>query len=252
MALKRKITKAEHTALDPKLQAEYKAEGEDFVLDAEGFEDPAELKRAKDREVEARKTAEKKAADAAEELRIEREKTARSTGNVADLEKSYKEREKVTEKQHKDELAKRDAHLQATLVDSVAAQMAATLAGENAHLLVPFIKGRLTADLSGDMPLTRVLDKEGKPAAMSVDELQKEISGDGRFKTIVIASKGSGGGAAGNQGGGSGAPGGNKKFNELTEQERIAWFKSDPDGFNQASAANKAAMLDRPAVRQVA
>jgi hypothetical protein len=46
MALKRKLTKAEHAALQPLLQAEYKAEGEDFVLDASGFEDPGELKRA--------------------------------------------------------------------------------------------------------------------------------------------------------------------------------------------------------------
>lgn len=249
MSLKRKITKAEHTALNALLQAEYKAEGDEFVLDAVGYDDPAELKRAKDREVEARKVAEAKATAAETELRTLKEGTARASGDIVALETSWKQKNTDLTAAHAIELAKRDKHLQATLVDSVANQLAAEIGGPNAALLMPHIKSRLTADLSGDSPLTRVLDKAGKPSAASVEDLKKEIAGDAQFKAVVIASKGSGGGAAGiiPTAGGGAAPSG-KKFNELNDAERKEWYGRDPQGFVAASDANKVALLNRPAV----
>lgn len=251
MALKRKITKAEHAAMNPLLQAEYKAEGEDFVLDAEGFDDPAELKRALDRVREEHKVAAKKATDAETELRTIKEGSARASGDIATLEKSWKEKLAANDLLHATELAKRDKHLQSTLVDSVANQLAADLGGENAALLLPHIKDRLTADLTGDTPLTRVLDKEGKPSAFSVEDLKKEISGDARFKAVVIASKGSGGGAAGVRPNGGGAPTGQKKFGELNDAERNEWYKRDAPGFLQASEANKKEVFDSRPVAAV-
>lgn len=50
MALKRKVTKAEHEKLAKELQALYKADGEEFVLDAEGDDDTSGLKSALDKE----------------------------------------------------------------------------------------------------------------------------------------------------------------------------------------------------------
>lgn len=243
MSLKRKITKAEHAALIPALQVEYKAEGEEFVLDAEGFEDPAELRRAKDREVEARKAAEKKAADAAEELRLSKESTARTSGDIVTLEKSWKDKLAANDASHKAEIAKLDKHLQSTLVDSVASQLAAEIAGENAAILLPHIQRRLTADLSSDTPLTRVLDADGKPSASSVEDLRKEFVANPRFKAVVIVSKASGGGAAGNGSkngnGGAGAGAENKKFKDLNDAERVALYKADPAAFEVASTAHK-------------
>lgn len=251
MALKRKISKSDYTALNALLQAEYKLEGEEYILDAEGFDDPAELKRALDREREEKKAAAKKATDAETELRTLKEGTARSSGDIATLEKSWKDKEAIREKEHKAELEKRDKHLQATLVDSVATQLASELGGENAALLIPHIKGRLTADLTGDTPLTRVLDKDGKPSAFSVEDLRKEISSDTRFKSVIVVGKGSGGGAAGAgrpNNGGAGA--GQKKFGELNDAERTQWYKDDPNAFNAAAAAHRAEVADRPAVRR--
>lgn len=251
MALKRKITKAEHTALNALLRAEYKPDGEDFVLDAEGFDDPAELKRALDRERQEKKIAADKALAAETELRTLKEGSARANGDIATLEKSWKEKEALREKEHKLDIEKRDKHLQSTLVDSVAMQLASDLGGENAALLLPHIKGRLTADLTGDTPLTRVLDKDGKASAFSVEDLKKELAADARFKAVVIVGKGSGGGAAGAGRQNGGAGNGQKKFNELNEAERVEWYKRDPQSFEQASVQARRELSDRPAVQRV-
>lgn len=249
MALKRKITKAEHAALAPLLQAEYKVEGEEFVLDASGFDDPGELKRAKDREVEARRVAEAKVATLETKLATITDTDARRAGDIATLETSWKAKLDAAVLEATTKLAKVNGFLQSTLVDSVASQLAADLGGDNATLLLPHIKGRLTADLTGDTPLTRVLDKDGKPSAFSVEDLKKEIAADTRFKAVVIASKGSGGGAAGTRPTNGGA-GGQKKFSELNDQERTEMFKADPAAFTAASEAARLEVRDRPAVHR--
>jgi hypothetical protein len=240
MALKRKITKAEHTALNPLLQAEYKADGEDFVLDASGFDDPAELKRAKDREVELKKTALAEVETLKTQLATITNVDARRAGDIETLEKSWKSKLDLATSDAALKLAEKDKFIQGVLVDSVATSLASELSGENAHLLLPHITPRLVADLTGAKPLTRVLDGEGKPSALSVEDLKKEISGNKKFAPIIIASKASGGGAAGGvQHGNGGADSGDKKFNDYTEKERTEWYKRDPVGFQAAAEANR-------------
>lgn len=237
MALKRKITKAEYDALNAVLQAEYKAEGSDFVLDAQGFDDPGELRRALDREREDRKTAKAEADDLRTKLDTITAADSRRAGDVKTLEKSYKEKIDKINDDHKAEVARKDKFIQETLVDSVALSVATELGGDNASLLVPHIKTRLAADTTGEKPLTRVLDKDGKPSAFNVDDLKNEIKNDKRFSAVVIASNASGGGAAGGgKPNGGGAPNGKKKFQEMNDKERTDFYKSDPEGFRQAAA----------------
>jgi hypothetical protein len=242
MALRRKIDKAAHDKLDPLLQKEYKADGEDFVLDATGFDDPAELKRAKDREVETRKAAEAKVTELETKIATITNVDARRAGDIETLEKSWKDKLDLANAENALKLQAKDKFINSTLVDSVATSLAAELSGDNAALLIPFITPRLTADLSGEKPLTRILDKEGKPSAFSLDDLKKELSSDKRFAPIIIASKASGGGAAGNGNGGGAAGNGNKKFKELNDAERIDYFKRDPVGFKADSEAARRAI----------
>ncbi|WEM33660.1 hypothetical protein PSAKC1_00019 [Pseudomonas phage PSA-KC1] len=61
MALKKKLTKEEHAKLSDALKAEYIEDGDGFRLDVDGDEDTGALKRAKDREAQLRKDAEKEA-----------------------------------------------------------------------------------------------------------------------------------------------------------------------------------------------
>ncbi len=234
--MKRKITKAEHAALQPLLQAEYKAEGEDFVLQAEGFDDPGELRRALDREKAEKRAAETKVTELSTKLSTITEVDARRAGDVATLEKSWKDKLDAKELEHRTALATKEKFIQETLVDSVALNLATELGGDNAKILLPHIKARLSADVSGEKPLTRVLDKDGKPSAFSVEDLKKEFSSDKQYASVVIASRASGGGAAGGrQNGGAGAPTGGKKFHELNSTERTEWYKRDPEGFTKAA-----------------
>src|SRR4051812_7893121 len=99
--LKRKLTKAEHAALQPLLQAEYKAEGEDFVLDASGFDDPGELKRALDREKQEKKDAKTEADTLRTKLATITDVDARRAGDIATLEKSWQGKLDAKDVEHK-------------------------------------------------------------------------------------------------------------------------------------------------------
>lgn len=239
MSLKRKITKAEYEKLHEAIKVEYKAEGEEFVLDAEGFDDASALKRAKDREKELRTDAEAENAKLTSELKTLRE----ANGNIATLEASWKKQLADANETHRKEVTRLTNFLNSSLVDGVAQKIATELAGDNAEILVPHIKARLTANLEGDKPLTRVLDKEGKPSAISVDDLAKEFRENKRYAPLVIVSKASGSGAAGGSGSGDsgagaggGAPTGQKKFHELNDQERTALFKNNRPEFDRLVA----------------
>lgn len=243
MALKRQITKAEFDALDAILQKEYKAEGADFVLDASGFDDPVELKRAKDRESQGRRDAEAEAARLKTELATITNTDARRAGDVEALEKSWKTKMDDAVNAAKAETKKKDQFIAKTLVTNTARALAAELGGDNSELLLPHIERRLTLDTSGEEPITRVLDKDGKPSAFSVEDLKKEITNDTRYAPLVIASKASGGGAAGGNrpgnNGGAAAPGGPKKLKEMGDQERKDFFARDPKGFEEAVKADR-------------
>lgn len=240
MALKRKITKAEFDALDPLLQKEYKAEGADFVLDAEGFDDPAELRRAKAREAQRANDAEKTRDKLQADLDAITNTDAYRAGDIKTLEKSWQTKMDTAVNDLKAQLKRKDAFIEKVSLQGVARSLAAELGGDNAALLLPHIERRLTLDTTGDEPLTRVLDKEGKPSASSIEDLKKEMANDKQYAPLVIASKASGSGAAGGgQPGNGGAGTGQKKFQELSDKERTDWFKRDPDGFKAASAAAK-------------
>lgn len=241
--LKRKISKAEHTALVPALQVEYKAVGDDFELDAEGPDDVGELRRAHDREKQA--VAAEKAKVVTLETQFNDIKTKydlvtatdqRRAGDVAALDKSWKEKFDAANLEAANKLAVKDKFIHTTLVDSVATSMAAELSGDNAAILIPHIKQRLSADLSGETPLTRVIDITGKPTALSVEDLKKEFKENKQFASVIIASKASGGGAAGGSRNNGGAGSGDKKFKDMGDAERTEWFKRDPEGFKQAAA----------------
>lgn len=248
--LKRQITKAEHAALVPAIQVEYKADssGDTFTLDAVGFDDPAELRRARDREKE-KATEEKTRADNLQaKLEALGPDAQQKLKDINTIEKSWQT--KLTEETGKlsNQLSDRDKFINTLLIDNVAQSMATEIAGDNAAILLPHIRTRLKVEhVDGGNPLTRVLDKDGRPSASSIEDLKKEFLNDQRFAVVVIGSKGSGGGAAGrqqHQGGGSGAPGGQKKFGELSEKERVDWYRRDPNGFREASKAHQAELAE--------
>ena len=216
MALKKKITKDAYAKLSDALKAEYIEDGDEYKLDVEGEEDVGKLKRAKDREVEARKEATKRAEEAEAKLAEIEGNDARKRGDIATIEKSWKEKLDTANAASQDKINKLTAHTTKTLVDNVAMSIASQIS-TSPTLILPHIRARLTADFDGDEPKTRVLDKDGKPSALTTDELSAEMRANPDFAAIIRASKASGGAGGNNGGAGTKSPklggGGSEKPN---------------------------------------
>jgi len=196
------------------VKAEYK-KGEDgkFYLDVQGVDDHPDvgaLKRAKQHEVKARNEAEAKLKELTEKLTTmteERDGILRGAipkNDVEKLESSWKEKLSKREKELQDSIDQLTGQLSETLVDSVARDMA-TKISKAPDLILPHIKNRLKMDTENGKAVTRVLDKDGKVSALTVEELKKEIVANPAYSSVIIGSKATGGGAGGGQGG-SGAP----------------------------------------------
>lgn len=232
MALKKQITKAEFDNLPEAFRGEYKAQGENFVLDIEG-EDGTDWKAKRDIEVEHRKRAEAKVAKTQEEL-DEMRRGAIPKNDVDALENSWKTKVSEAETRHKAELEARDLVIANSTVTATAKEVASIFMAPAAML--PMIAQRLKSEITNGHAITRVLDKNGQPSAMTVEDLKKEFMATPELAPVIVASKASGSGADGGKP--AGGQGG-KKFSEMGDVERTALFKSDPAEFHRQVAAQK-------------
>lgn len=204
MALKKKLTKEEYAKLSDHIKAEYIEDGDGFRLDIDGDEDTGALKRAKDREAQLRREAEQKLREAQEQLDALGNDDARKKGDIQTLEKSWQKKLEDQKTEYEGKLGKLTSHTKTQLVDNVAQQIASKISNAPA-LLLPHIKARLAADFEGDAPITRILDKDGKPSAMTVEELSAEFVANKDFSAIITASKASGGAGKSSNSNGGGA-----------------------------------------------
>lgn len=242
MALKRKITAAEHAALADHFKAEYKPLGDGFVLDTD---DAAELERALETVKAEAKTA-KEQLDALQAAKDEAdrataaavEEAARKKGDVSALEASWQKK--------LDDAAAAGAkvadalrgQLRTLLVTNKAMEIA-TAISTVPELLIPAIEKRLQADIDGDNAKTRVLDADGKPTAATLDELKQEFVANDKYAAIIIGSKASGGHSDTNRT--TGQPG-SKKITEMSETERrAAYERLGAEGFQKQLNADRAA-----------
>jgi hypothetical protein len=184
-----------------------------FRLAVEGIEDPAELRRAKTRESEGRKAAEKRIADMEaaqiakdEEARKAREDALKKAGDVDALQKSWQEkydkdvaaeREKYTP-----QLQSMETDLNREMIDRHATEIAAAIALPGSDsVLFPHIQKRLRIEMRDGKRTTVVVDADGKASAMTLTELKQEFAANAAFKPLLAASRASGGGANGGKGG---------------------------------------------------
>lgn len=189
------------------------------------------LKASRDALLAEKKEQQRLAQEAeAEKLRIEREaleEAARQKGDWQALEDSYKA--KLTEKEN--EFSSQAETLRKQVYKLTVGDQALKLASEisKSHaigIMTPFIEQRLTLDENNNV---RVLDLQGKPSAMTIDDLKQEFKVNAMFQDIVVANNSSGGGATGGGQGGGAA----KNPKEMTEQERIDLYNRDPVLFKQ-------------------
>lgn len=185
-----------------------KHESGKYRLKIEGLpaDDSSGLKKKVDELLSEKKAASAKAKEAEESARIAAEEAARKSGDIDALDRSWN-------KKHADAVAAKDAELSGLrgtlntlLVDNVASQIANDLAIQGASaLLLPHIKGRLSVEIRDGQPKTVVIGTDGKPSALTIEELKTEFAANPAFAPVIAGSKASGGGASGGKGGGGGA-----------------------------------------------
>jgi hypothetical protein len=181
MALKFKINKAAYEKLSDDMKAEYIAgdtEGE-FVLDVTDLpqgEDVGPVKRALDAEKAKYKT-----------LKAERDGFKQQLDEMPHVE--------ALKTEHAKELGKYKGFTEKTLIDGSAMTLA-TKISTVPGLLAKDLRDRFAVDLSGDEPKVTIKDKDGKPSAeMTMEKLQSEVVANPEYKSIIIGSKATGGGA---------------------------------------------------------
>lgn len=234
MALKRVLESVDELSDDVKKEYVKKEDGK-FHLDVDGeAEELNHLRTKKSIAEEHRTKAEKQRDDLAAELENIR-KGAIPKGDVEALENSYKGKMIDAEAKHKERETKLVKQLHRATVGAQAEQIAAELFVAP-HLLHAEVAKRLTVEETEDGELRiRVKGADGKPSALTIEDLKTELRSDKRYETVLIGSKGTGSGANGANGRGNG--GGNssgKKPHEMTESERNEFFKRDPEGFKRA------------------
>lgn len=214
-------------------------EGGGFVLGVEGLEDTGALKRAKEHEVEQRKATEKKLKEMQDAQRLADEKArkaaedaARAAGNIQALEdswtKKYSEALAAKDTEYQPQIESLTADVNRLLIDNVAHSMANDLAIEGSSaVLIPHIAARLGVDMREGRRTTVVKGADGKPSALTIDELKKEIASNKAFAPLLVGSRASGGGAGGAKGGGAAGAKNLKRadFEKLDAGSRQKHFK---------------------------
>ena len=74
-------------------------------------------------------------------------------------------------------------------------------------------------------PIVRVLDANGKPSAMSIEDLEKEISANKAFAPLLVGSNASGAGSIGDKSRGGARSLGRDEFNSKSPADKMAFMK---------------------------
>ncbi|TWC11444.1 hypothetical protein FBY06_14433 [Pseudomonas sp. SJZ085] len=220
--------------VDDTVRALYTEKDGKFVLGIEGLpqpEDVSGLKAKVDELLGEKKAAEKKAREAEEAARLEREELARKSGNVEELEKSWSEKYSKREAELSAMLEQERGTLSTQIRDLTVGRTATDIASAlaipgSAKALLPHIERRLSVEQRDGKPVVVVLDQQGKLSAATLDELKAEFANDSAFAPLIAGSKASGGGAAGAGGGGGAAKG---KIGGTKEERQAAIASRFPD-----------------------
>jgi hypothetical protein len=190
--LRNGIDKAAFDALPDVLKAEYKATGDNYTLQHD--EDVGALKRAKDREKE-------RADGLAVELSTEKNahantrKDATKEGTPLQIAEAAKLKALEEVKPKLERADRLETRLKTSALNQTASELAAKIGGDkNKVALLPHIEKRLDVSLDDNDEVKLVIKgADGKPTALKIDDLEKEVRGDKNLASLVVVSAANGG-----------------------------------------------------------
>lgn len=234
MTLKYQLDSLE--GLEPAVAAMYEEKDGKFVLKVEGIPQPEDTTglRNKVEELLREKKDEKARREQAEEAaRIAAEEAARKNGDTEALDRSWNEKYTKALGEKDQTLTALQAQVHALTVGATAARLAGELAVQGSSaVLQRLIEPRLSMEMRDGKPVVVVLDNEGRPTALTPDELKNEIISDAALAPLVAGSKATGGGAAGSKGGGAA-----KTWDQLSGMERVELRRTNPAEHARLKAA---------------
>jgi len=195
MAIKRKISKEEFEKLPDILKSEYEEKGGSYIAIIDGDDEAVEaLKKAKEHESNAHKETKTKMKELEDRLNTMDYDGKKKNNDIEAIEKSWSEKLANREKELSGERDSLKSMLSSSLRDATIASIASKIVKPDAQrLFKKSIEERFNVELDGDKPAIRILDREGKPSAMSLDDFEKEILADKEYSSILVGSKASGG-----------------------------------------------------------
>lgn len=243
-----KITKAQFDALPDDLKVSFKAivpEGKteaDATEYSNGEEDPGGLKTALEKEKEAKKKAaqerdalQKKHDDAEAERRAAAAKKAAEEGDFSKIEEGYKEQLAAEKRKREEAENALDAERTRGVIDSIVNDISSIFVVPEAQSAM--VRSRLRVDIVDGKPVVRVLDALGNVTALEPEALKNEFLTTTKFKPILTASKGSGGGSTIPSGGGGSTPTKLSDFKSATEESIFA--NKNPEVYRKMLDAEK-------------
>lgn len=233
--LKRNLSKEAWEELSPALQECYVQGDDGYSLNLDGREketkeDNGELLRAKTRVQQERDEAREALAKANERLQQLETDDAVKNGDIKTLTEQWKKEKSDLVKAHKDEAASLRSYIEKTTIDAAVNGIAARNTGsaENAELLAPHLRQRLTVDFTEDGPNLVVLDADGRPTDSDLTTFEQEVVDNPRYGSIIVANRASGGGAtedtSADRSGGAASTGGNtgkQTYAEMSPQDLV-------------------------------
>lgn len=228
MTLKVRVNSLDEVA-EP-FRGEYVPDGDGFVLDISG-DAPGlvAMRGARDNEKDAHKQTKARLRELETELDTLRNDNASGRGSVEANNKSWQTKYDNRVKELTDEIATLTGAVSGLTVGQTVTAISGRL------FIVPdamehHVRNRLTTEMVDGKPVTRVLDKDGKPSVLTVEDLEKEFRQRKDWAPFLKGGEGSGGG-------GHNPPPGIKKFKQgddpktMSEQERLDLLNSDPTAF---------------------
>lgn len=187
-------------------------------------EDTKGLKAKVDELLDESKAAKAKAKEAEEAAAAAAEKAAKEGGDVEALTASFEAKIAKINEAHEAEKSELANALRSSTAEARATSVAAELAidGFERHLQRDILDRLRTEVVDGKVKET-ILDKDGKPSAMSMDDLKAEMRSDPANKALIRASNASGGGAPNKGDGGAGS----LKRSEMSKSDRAEYIKEN-------------------------